>query len=66
MEETSLDGSDDTEGLDASAAHVANLLSSEPSDGTNSRLYIIEVIKRKSHKQSSEKENNSLRRRSAT
>lgn len=32
VEETSLDGRDDIEGLDASAAHVANLLSSEPSD----------------------------------
>jgi hypothetical protein len=29
-----VDGRDDIEGLDASAAHVANLLSSEPSDGT--------------------------------
>ena len=29
-----MDGRDDIEGLDASAAHVANLLSSEPSDGT--------------------------------
>ena len=34
MDETSLDGHADVEGLDASAAHVANLLSSEPSDGT--------------------------------
>jgi hypothetical protein len=35
VEDTSIDGRDDTEGLDASAAHIANLLSSEPSDGTN-------------------------------
>jgi hypothetical protein len=34
VEETSLDSRDDIEGLDASAAHVANLLSSEPSEGT--------------------------------
>jgi lysophospholipase II len=34
VEETSLDGRDDIEGLDASAAHVANLLSSEPYGGT--------------------------------
>jgi hypothetical protein len=34
VEDTSVDGRDDIEGLDASAAHVANLLSSEPSDGT--------------------------------
>jgi hypothetical protein len=33
VEETSLDGRDDSEGLDASAAHVASLLSSEPSEG---------------------------------
>ncbi|KAL6848856.1 hypothetical protein ACP4OV_021439 [Aristida adscensionis] len=32
VEETSVDGRDDIEGLDASAAHIANLLSSEPSD----------------------------------
>lgn len=32
MDETSLDGHADIEGMDASAAHVANLLSSEPSD----------------------------------
>nr|CAD1824001.1 unnamed protein product [Ananas comosus var. bracteatus] len=30
VEDTSLDGRDDVEGLDASAAHVANLLSAEP------------------------------------
>jgi len=35
VDETSLDGHADIEGLDASAAHVANLLSSEPSDGTS-------------------------------
>lgn len=35
VEDTSVDGRDDIEGLDASAAHVANLLSSEPSDGTS-------------------------------
>lgn len=32
VEETSVDGPDDVQGLDASAAHIANLLSSEPSD----------------------------------
>ncbi|KAJ3670880.1 hypothetical protein LUZ60_008306 [Juncus effusus] len=32
VEDTSPDGRDDIEGLDASAAHIANLLSSEPSD----------------------------------
>ena len=31
--ELSEDGPDDWEGLDASAAHIANLLSTEPSDG---------------------------------
>lgn len=30
--EFSEDGSDDVEGMDASAAHVANLLSTEPAD----------------------------------
>jgi hypothetical protein len=38
VDDTSVDGHDDTEGLDASAAHIANLLSSEPSDGTNHRI----------------------------
>jgi lysophospholipase-2 len=37
VEDTSVDGRDDIEGLDASAAHIANLLSSEPPDGTSSR-----------------------------
>ncbi|XP_044957732.1 uncharacterized protein LOC123408750 [Hordeum vulgare subsp. vulgare] len=32
VDETSVDGRDDIEGLDATAAHIANLLSSEPSD----------------------------------
>uniref|UniRef100_A0A0E0A3G8 Phospholipase/carboxylesterase/thioesterase domain-containing protein n=3 Tax=Oryza TaxID=4527 RepID=A0A0E0A3G8_9ORYZ len=32
VEDTSVDGRDDIEGLDASAAHIANLLSSEPPD----------------------------------
>uniref|UniRef100_A0A0D3GBG4 Phospholipase/carboxylesterase/thioesterase domain-containing protein n=1 Tax=Oryza barthii TaxID=65489 RepID=A0A0D3GBG4_9ORYZ len=32
VEDTSVDGCDDIEGLDASAAHIANLLSSEPPD----------------------------------
>uniref|UniRef100_A0A453DGB2 Phospholipase/carboxylesterase/thioesterase domain-containing protein n=1 Tax=Aegilops tauschii subsp. strangulata TaxID=200361 RepID=A0A453DGB2_AEGTS len=32
VEETSVDGPDDVQGLDASAAHIVNLLSSEPSD----------------------------------
>ena len=31
--ELSEDGPDDFEGLDASAAHIANLLSTEPADG---------------------------------
>ena len=35
VDDTSVDGRDDIEGLDASAAHIANLLSSEPSDGTS-------------------------------
>lgn len=34
MGELSEDGPDDWEGLDASAAHIANLLSTEPADGT--------------------------------
>jgi len=33
MGELSEDGPDDSEGLDASAAHIANLLSTEPADG---------------------------------
>lgn len=33
MGEFSEEGPDDWEGLDASAAHIANLLSAEPSDG---------------------------------
>ena len=33
--ELSEDGPDDWEGLDASAAHIANLLSTEPPDGTH-------------------------------
>ncbi|KAJ4749544.1 alpha/beta-Hydrolases superfamily protein [Rhynchospora pubera] len=32
VEDTSLDGRDDMEGLDGSAAHIANLLSAEPPD----------------------------------
>lgn len=32
VEDVSESGSDDLEGLDASAGHIANLLSSEPSD----------------------------------
>jgi hypothetical protein len=55
VDETSLEGRDDIEGLDASAAHVANLLSSEPSDGTIFWLYMITVKQRISHKQSSTK-----------
>lgn len=31
--ELSEDGPDDLDGLDASAAHIANLLSTEPADG---------------------------------
>ena len=34
MGELSEDGPDDWEGLDTSAAHIANLLSTEPADGT--------------------------------
>jgi hypothetical protein len=34
-----VDGPDDIGGMDASAAQVANLLSSEPSDGTYIYLY---------------------------
>jgi len=34
VEEMSEDTMEDIDGLDASAAHIANLLSSEPSDGT--------------------------------
>ena len=37
MGELSEDGPDDWEGLDASATHIANLLSTEPADGTLSR-----------------------------
>jgi len=33
MGELSEDGPDDWEGLDASASHIANLLSTEPADG---------------------------------
>lgn len=33
MGELAEDGPDDMEGLDASAAHIANLLSTEPRDG---------------------------------
>lgn len=33
--ELSEDGPDDWEGLDSSAAHIANLLSTEPPDGTH-------------------------------
>lgn len=35
MGELSDDGPEDWEGLDASAAHIANLLSTEPADGTS-------------------------------
>lgn len=34
VREISEEGTDDWEGLDASAAHIANLLSTEPADGT--------------------------------
>lgn len=34
MGEISENSPDDLEGLDASAAHIANLLSTEPTDGT--------------------------------
>lgn len=38
--ELSDDGPEDWEGLDASAAHIANLLSTEPADG-NSQGQIV-------------------------
>lgn len=38
MGDLSEDGPDDWESLDASAAHIANMLSTEPADGTFSRL----------------------------
>lgn len=40
MGEISEDLHDDTEGLDASAAHIANLLSTEPTDGKPAKSYI--------------------------
>jgi len=41
--ELSEDGPDDWEGLDASATHIANLLSTEPADGKLSRPYNINL-----------------------
>jgi hypothetical protein len=38
--ELSEDGSNDWEALDASAAHIANLLSTEPADGTLKAKYL--------------------------
>jgi len=38
--EISEDLHDDIEGLDASAAHIANLLSAEPTDGKPTMSYI--------------------------
>lgn len=40
MGEISEDLHDDIEGLDASAAHIANLLSAEPTDGKPTMSYI--------------------------
>lgn len=40
MGELSEDGSNDWEALDASAAHIANLLSTEPADGTLKAKYL--------------------------
>lgn len=42
MGELSEDGPDDWEGLDASAAHIANLLSTEPADGTFQSFHWID------------------------
>lgn len=43
--ELSEDGPDDWEGLDASAAHIANLLSTEPPDGTiEENLFAISCL----------------------
>ena len=39
VREFSEDGSDDVEGMDASAAHVANLLSTEPANSMSTRLF---------------------------
>ena len=39
MGEISEDLQDDIEGLDASAAHIANLLSTEPTDGKRSKEF---------------------------
>lgn len=44
MGELSEDGPDDWEGLDASAAHIANLLSTEPADGTSQGQIISKTI----------------------
>lgn len=41
MGDLSEDGPDDIEGLDASAAHVANLLSTEPADSKLSSVTCI-------------------------
>ena len=39
MTSMSEDACDDLEGLDASATHVANLLTGEPDNGKSSRYY---------------------------
>jgi lysophospholipase II len=41
VEDTSLDGRDDIEGLDASSAHIANLLSAEPLDGKLASIFFL-------------------------
>lgn len=40
MEDLSEDGPDDLEGLDASAAHVAYLLSTEPADS----MFLLQLM----------------------
>ena len=41
--EISEDSPDDWEGLDASAAHIANLLSTEPADGIFEALFSVNI-----------------------
>lgn len=42
--ELSEDGPDDLDGLDASAAHIANLLSTEPADGKSFPSYTMKIL----------------------
>lgn len=44
MGEISEDLHDDIEGLDASAAHIANLLSAEPTDGKPTSVTGLDTI----------------------